>query len=125
MNSIKEYISSIGIWILTISFTVYYFNAKPLDVQGLLHPSWVDNIELYGQLIGILFVCLGYALNCKRTFERLIIAWELVAFWGILTLTYLLNEFFDSIIISHKIITTLIICLAISPFSYFYYRKRL
>lgn len=125
MNWLKLNISSIGIWLVTISFAVYYFNAKPLDLKGLSHPSWVNNIELYGELIGMMFISLGYALNCKKTFERVIIAWELVVFWGVLTLTYFLNEFLDSIIISHKIITTLIICLAISPFSYFYYRKRL
>lgn len=125
MDLVKKYIGSIGIWVITISFVAYYFNAKPLDLKGLPHPIWVDNIELYGELIGLLFICLGYALNCKRTLERIVIAWELVAFWGILTLTYFLNEFLDSIIVSHKIITTLIICLAISPLSYLYFRKRL
>jgi hypothetical protein len=124
MNWLKVNIGSIGIWLVTVSFAAYYFSAKPLDIQGLSHPSWVDNIELYGELIGVLFICIGYALNCNKTLERVIIAWELVAFWGILTLTYFLNEFFDSIIISHKIITTLIVCLAISPFSYFYFRKQ-
>ena len=124
MNWIKQNIGSIGIWLITISFTAYYFNAKPLDLKGLAHPVWVDNIELYGELFGVLFICLGYAFNCTKKIERVIVAWELVAFWGILTLTYLLNEVFDSIIISHKIIVTLIICIALCPFSYYYFRKR-
>lgn len=124
MNWIKDNIGSIGIWLTTISFATYYFNAKPLDLAGLAHPAWVDNIELYGELFGLLFISLGYAINCKRFIERVIIAWELVAFWGVLTLTYLLNEFLDSIIISHKIIVTLIICIALCPFFYLYFRKR-
>ena len=124
MNWIKQNIGSIGIWLITLSFIAYYFNAKPLDLKGLPHPIWVDNIELYGELFGMVLISLGYALNCKKVLERVIIAWELVAFWGVLTLTYFLNEFFDSIIVSHKIITTLVICLVISPLSYLYFRKQ-
>lgn len=125
MNWIKKYIGNIGLWVLTITFIVYYFIARPLDVSGLKHPVWVDNIELYGQLIGILFVAFGYALNCIKRIERVIIAWGFVAFWSMLSLTYFLNEFFYSILFTHKIITVIIISLISCPFFYFYFRKRL
>jgi hypothetical protein len=124
MNWIRKNIGSIGIWIYTISFAVYYILARPLDVAHLSHPVWVDNIEFYGSFIGITFISLGYAFRCLKEKERVLIAWGLVAFWGMLSLIYLLDEFLDSIIFTHKIISVTIFCVALCPLLYLYFRKR-
>jgi hypothetical protein len=125
MSWIKFNISSIGIWVYTISFTAYYILARPLDINRLSHPIWVDNIEFYGSFVGILLICLGYALKCNKRIERVILAWGLVAFWGMLLFIYTMDEFFDSILFTHKIITNTIFCLISCPFFYYYFRKRL
>lgn len=124
MDWIKSHIGSIGIWVYTISFAVYYILARPLDLAKMIHPVFIDNIEFYGSIIGVLLICLGYAFKCDKRIERVIVAWGLVAFWGMLLTIYTLDEFFDSIIFTHKIITTIIFCLISCPFFYLYFRKR-
>lgn len=119
MDKLKNISGIAALIIYILAFSIWYKGALGSypDV-----PVIYERIQYYGSFMGMGLALLALTINAKNKIRQLIF-YAGFNFFILLTIAFLLNQFFDILVRQNKIIFTLILMILSCIISYIFLRK--